>query len=144
MRKEKICFVIAPLGEPFSGTRTRSNQILKHVLVPVATECGYKVLRADQIYEPGNLFGQIEKKIRNASLVFADLTEQNPNVLFELGIRHALEKPYIQIIEEGEEIPIDVANIRTITINHKDLDSVENARKELKNQIGYVERISFD
>ncbi len=48
MPEEKTCFVIAPIGEPESDTRKRSDQILKHSISPAAKECGYKALCADQ------------------------------------------------------------------------------------------------
>ena len=53
MAKKKICFVIAPIGEEESETRKRSDQILKHVIEPSISECGYKAIRADKIEKPG-------------------------------------------------------------------------------------------
>ena len=68
-------------------------------------------------------------------LVIADLTDSNPNVFYELAIRHAIRKPYIQVISEGQKIPFDLSGIRTIVIDITDLDNVENAKKEMENQI---------
>lgn len=72
-------------------------------------------------------------------LVVADLTEHNPNVFYELAIRHARRKPVIHIISEGEKIPFDVANSRTIYFNHRDLDSVVDSKQKMKEQIKYLE-----
>lgn len=135
----KACFVIAPIGESDSDTRKRSDQILKHVISPAVDSCGYKATRADQISEPGMITSQVIQKIVDDPLVIADLTERNPNVFYELAIRHVIRKPLVQLIKKGEQIPFDVAGTRTIHIDHHDLDSVEKAKKEIIEQIKSLE-----
>src|SRR5689334_2143290 len=134
------CFVIAPIGADKSDIRLRSDQILKHVIRPVAEECGYKAVRADEISEPGSITTQVINRILNAPMVVADLTGQNANVFYELAIRHAIRKPYVQIIQKGERIPFDIGNIRTIEIDHTNLDSVATAKEEIKRQIQFTSR----
>lgn len=135
----KDCFVIAPIGEAESDTRKRSDQILNHVISPAAKECGYKATRADQISEPGMITSQVIQRIVDDPLVIADLTERNPNVFYELAIRHAIRKPLVQIIKKGEQIPFDVAGTRTIHVDHHDLDSVEESKKEIIAQVKALE-----
>ncbi len=135
----KECFVIAPIGDAESDTRKRSDQILKHVIAPAAKECGYKAIRADQISEPGMITSQVIQHIVDDPLVIADLTERNPNVFYELAIRHAIRKPLVQIIKKGEQIPFDVAGTRTIHVDHHDLDSVEEAKTEIIAQVKSLE-----
>ena len=134
-----VAFVISPIGDPDSPERKRADQILKHLIKPVASELGYGVVRADKISKPGIITSQIIEHIINDALVIADLTDHNPNVFYELAVRHTIKKPVIQVIREGQKIPFDVAPTRTIPIDHKDLDSVEEAKKELMNQIKAVE-----
>ncbi len=141
---EKLCFVISPIGEIESETRKRSDQILKHVIRPAATTCGYKAVRADEIDKPGMITSQVIQHVVNDELVVADLTERNPNVFYELAIRHALRKPLVQIIRKGDAIPFDVAGTRTIYVDHKDLDSVEAAKNEIIAQIKTLEKDSSD
>ena len=135
----KICFVIAPIGEVGSDTRKRSDQFLHHIIRPVAEAKGYSAIRADEISEPGIITSQVIQHIVDDSLVVADLSERNPNVFYELAIRHAIRKPFIQIINKGETIPFDVAATRTIIVDHHDLDNVEVAKKELERQISTLE-----
>ena len=142
--QEKQCFVISPIGEPDSETRKRSDQVLKHVVRPAANSCGYKAVRADEIDKPGIITSQVIQHVVNADLVVADLTERNPNVFYELAIRHALKKPLVQIIRKGEAIPFDVAATRTIYVDHQDLDSVEAAKNEIVEQIKALEKDSSD
>lgn len=136
----KSCFLICPIGKPGSEIRLRSDQILKHVIEPVTEKCGYsEPVRADRLAKPGLITSQIIERIYEDDLVISDLTGGNPNVFYELAIRHALKKPAIQLIKEGERIPFDVAMSRTIEINHTNLDSVEAAKNELERQIKAVE-----
>jgi hypothetical protein len=135
----KICFVIAPIGEENSETRKRSDQIFTHIIKPIAADCGYKAIRADHLPETGLITSQVTQHIIEASLVIADLTGSNPNVFYELAIRHMLRKPYVQIIAKGERIPFDVAGIRTIEIDHRDLDSVAKAKESIMDCIRSME-----
>lgn len=138
--EEKVAFVISPIGDQDSPERKRADQILKHVIEPTVKEFKYKTVRADKISKPGIITNQIIDHIMNDELVIADLTGHNPNVFYELAVRHVIQKPIIQIIQKGEKIPFDVSTQRTIEIDHKDLDSAEEARNELQKQIKAVEK----
>ncbi|HEV8434759.1 MAG TPA: hypothetical protein VGR95_15205 [Thermoanaerobaculia bacterium] len=130
------CFVIAPIGEEGSAVRQRSDQLLRYVISPVVVALGYgEPIRADRLPSPGIITSQVIKHIVDDSIVIADLTGANPNVYYELAIRHMIRKPLVQIIEKGERIPFDVAAARTIILDHTNLDSVEAAKKELSQQI---------
>ncbi|MFO0882763.1 MAG: hypothetical protein U0894_01005 [Pirellulales bacterium] len=87
---------------------------------------------------------QVIQHIVEDQLVIADLTGSNPNVFYELAIRHAIRKPLVQLIQKGEKIPFDVAGMRTIPVDHKDLDSVDEARVEIEKQIRSTENRSPD
>lgn len=136
----ELCFIACPIGEPNSSERNRSDQLLKYVLSPVLEKAGYKAVRADQMSNPGLITTQIVKALDSAALVIADLTGANANVFYELALRHATGKPYIQLIATGEKIPFDVRGLRTIDVDLHDLDSVEHAKKEIAAQISTIKR----
>ena len=140
----KVCFVIGPIGEPESETRKRSDQVLKHIIKPAAEKCGYEAIRADQISEPGLITTQVIQHIINDPLVIADLTGRNPNVYYELALRHAVKGPLVQIIAKGEQLPFDVAGMRTISIDHHDLDSVDETRQDIIKYIQALESHSSE
>jgi len=137
---KKTAFLISPIGKIDSPIRKRADQIFKYVIAPIVKELGYEPVRADKIPKPGIITSQIIDHILNDPLVIADLTSHNPNVFYELAVRHTVKKPVIQIIQEGEIIPFDVSTYRTIQINHKDLDSVAKAKEDLRKQIKAVEK----
>jgi hypothetical protein len=132
---ERTCFVICPLGAEGSDVRRRSDLVLKHVLAPVLRANGFHAVRADHVPKVGLITTQIINLIVESPLVVADLTGSNPNVFYELAIRHAIRKPYVQLIAKGERIPFDVSGIRTIELDVTDLDSVDRAKREMDRQI---------
>lgn len=136
----KKCFVIAPIGEEGSEIRDRSDKVLEHIIKPTVEECGYESTRADEISEPGIITSQIIQHLIDDDLVIADLTGRNPNVYYELAVRHVVKKPIVQIIQAGESIPFDVAGTRTVYVDHRDLNSVANCKRELVKQIRSVEK----
>jgi hypothetical protein len=105
---------------------------------PWRFEFDFDVIRADEIAKPGMISNQTIEHIINDNLVIADLTGRNPNVYYELAVRHATRNPVIQLLEKGEELPFDVAGTRTIIIDHQDLDSADSARKTLREYINNV------
>jgi len=139
-KNKKKCFVISPIGEKDSETRNRSDQVLNHIIKPIAEECGYECTRADEISEPGIITSQIIQRLIDDALVIADLTGRNANVYYELAIRHAIRKPIVQIVEVGESIPFDIIGTRTIRFDYRDLNSVSDCKLSLLKQISSVEK----
>lgn len=139
---KKTCFVICPIGESDSSSRKWSDKVLKHIIRPVTEKNGYEAIRADEISEPGMITTQVIQKVIQSELVVADLSERNPNVFYELAVRHAIKKPLIQLINSKEEIPFDIAGTRTIHLDLTDLDSVEDAKREMNKQIISCEKNS--
>jgi hypothetical protein len=133
--KGKKCFFITPIGEIDSDIRKRSDQVFKHLIKPSVEPFNYKPFRADQISEPGIITSQVIENVVESDLVIADLSGNNPNVFYELAIRHVIKKPYIQLIQEGETLPFDVAVTRTIRFNLADPDNVESAKNELAENV---------
>ena len=138
---EKKCFVVSPIGETTSTTRVRADKVFRHVIQPAVTACGYAtIVRSDMDPRPGMIGSQIINHLLDDDLVVADLTDHNPNVFYELAIRHAVQKPTVQIIQSGQRIPFDVSPMRTIELDHSDLDSAANCREQLERQIQAVEK----
>lgn len=106
---------------------------------------GYdRPLRADRISESGRISRQIIQHIVEDDLVVADLTESNPNVYYELALRHAIKKPFVQLLAGSDPLPFDVADQRTIMLDHQDLDSVAAAKDELRRQVLALDNPSLD
>ena len=109
---DRLCFFIAPIGDEGSEIRKRSDQILNHIVKPAVGEFGYTVVRADKIEQPGLITAQVIQHVLDDPLVVVDLTGHNPNVFYELAIRHVIRKPVVQIIASGDSLPFDVSQSR--------------------------------
>jgi hypothetical protein len=134
LRPEVTCFVISPIGEINSDIRLRSDQVLKHIIMPAAKEAGLVALRSDQIAAPGMITTQVIRQIIDAKMVVADLTDHNANVFYELALRHAFRKPVIQVIQSDQKIPFDVQGTRSVQYDLT-LDGVSKAQDQVAKQI---------
>lgn len=142
MNGNKTCFVICPIGTSDSDIRKDSNRLLKYIITPPVSKLGYTIERADEVDKPGSITQQIIDKLMNVDLVIADLTNHNPNVFYELAIRHGAQKPYIQMIKEGQTIPFDVGDLRTIKYDF-DIEKATEAMNSLENQIKEINSENF-
>ncbi len=135
----KTCFVIAPIDDPDTPTRKRSDQVLRHIIRPAVEPLGYEAIRADEINKPGIITTQVLSQVVESDLVVADLTERNPNVFYELALRDAISRPFVQIIKRGEQIPFDVAQNRTVYVDLQDPDNVADSVKQIAGQVESLE-----
>ena len=142
-KTSKSCFVIAPIGEPGSETRLRSDDLLELVIVPVTKELGYSARRADQMTEPGLITRQVVKAIMESHLVLADLSDRNANVFYELSLRHAIGKPVVHLIQESDDIPFDVRDFRTVRYNIHKWASLDLTKNELREHIRATEELDY-
>ena len=117
----KTCFVISPIGSADSIERKHANLVLSALIEPALAELGLEVVRADGISKPGLITGQVIDHIAKAALVIADLSFANPNVYYELALRHAVRKPVVQLIRTGDKLPFDVGQYRTVEIDMTDI-----------------------
>jgi len=126
------CFVICPIGSPGSDTRLHADRVKEFIIVPAASKMGFNVVRSDDISETGVITNQIIRYLLDAPFVIADLTGRNPNVFYELALRHAAGKPFAHLISKNETIPFDIAHARAIDYDCNNPQSVKEARTRLE------------
>ena len=123
-----LCFVIMPFNPNF-------NNIYGTLIKPVAEKFGLTVLRADDIYSPGSITEQIRAAIQQARLCIADVSDKNPNVLYEVGIAHSLGKPTVLLTKQMNDVPFDLKSMRVVGY---DPYSPETAELALEHSIQQV------
>jgi hypothetical protein len=102
------CFVMMPFAEPIGG-------YYASVYKPAIERAKLTAVRADaDIYGTGKIIDQIWKGIHAARVLVAELTGRNPNVLYELGLAHALYKPVVLVSSNKDDVPFDVQHVRVI------------------------------
>jgi len=136
---QTACFYITAIGSEDSEERRHSDLFLGSLVEPALEEFGLQVLRADGIEEPGMITQQIIEYLVRARLVIADLSFHNPNVFYELAIRHAMRLPTVHIIRKADRIPFDINQFRTIQIDNTDIYSlvpkIETYRAQIASQV---------
>ena len=111
--QKKTCFIITPIGDNNSEIRRHIDGIIDQSITPAIGD-KYKIIVAHREYEIGSINDRIIRSIYEADLVIANLTNTNPNVMYELAIRHSFGKPAIVIAEEDTKLPFDVVVENTI------------------------------
>lgn len=136
----KTCFAATPIGTEGSEERNRSDIVLDYVIVPVLEPMGYTVTRADHIPNAGSITSQVVTHLVSSDLAIFDLSGHNPNVFYELGIRHSANKPYIQIDDGNLRIPFDITVFRTIIFDYQNPRSIDQAKQQLEEMVRAYEQ----
>ncbi|WP_318461523.1 hypothetical protein [Photobacterium leiognathi] len=125
-----LVFVITPFNEKFSKDFEVISSICKDV--------GLKCVRGDEEYIKGDVLGHILKQMVKARVVIANINGRNPNVFYELGLAHALEKPTLITSKTVSEIPFDLRTQQLVlyknTIDFKQQLSRALLRLSLENK----------
>lgn len=117
-------FILMPFDEVWSD---RIRDLIDRSCATFKTE-GFELEleRADEIAKPGRITEQIVEAIRRADLIIADITGNNPNVMFELGFADALNKPIIVLNQRLSATPFDIKDWRAIAYSLEGLDAAED------------------
>jgi hypothetical protein len=110
-----------PIGGIDSEQRKHSDLFMGTLIEPALASFGLAVVRADQIDKPGMITKQIMEYLVKSRLVILDLSFHNPNVFYELAIRHMMRLPIVQIVRKLDPIPFDVNQLRTVIIDTSDI-----------------------
>jgi hypothetical protein len=136
------CFVVSPIGEQGTERFETFRRVLEKLIRPAIEESsiGLEVIRADEIHRPGSFIRDVLEYLAQAYLVVVDLTGQNANVFYELGVRHALSPRTILIARATADIPADLREYRTLLY----ADTPENDemfRQSLRNYLEEIEKL---
>ena len=108
------CFVMQPFGGHLGG-------YYETIFKPAIEQAGLRAVRADDdIFATGKIMDQVWRGIREATVLVAELTSKNPNVFYELGLAHALEKPVVLVSSNEDDVPFDLRHIRAIFYDRND------------------------
>jgi len=123
------CFAIMPFKAAFND--------IEKIIKTAIEQCGMEYVRGDLTNRPGSIMAQVVHEIRRASVVIADITENNPNVFYELGVAHEIKGPDRVVILTQNIDParaFDVHQFRQLVYTHDEVGR-RKLRKELPERI---------
>ncbi len=131
-KQEKKCFIITPIGDSNSVIFRKAKGVIESVIRPVLQKNGFNDIKAAyEINISGMITTQIINRIIDDDLVIVNLTGNNPNVMYEMCLRHVVAKPIIHICENGTILPFDIKDSRTIFYEN-DMLGVSELKESLK------------
>ena len=130
------CFIITPIADVDGYPDGHFGHVFDNIVEPSCDQAGYRAIRADHVKETNLIHLDILQKLIDAPLAICDLSTRNPNVLFELGIRQAFDKPVVLIQEEGTPRIFDIAPLRYLEYSKEmRYHDVLETQKKLKESI---------
>lgn len=142
----RTCFVIMPIGDQvFSDIKVTASDLKKCYddLIKEAiqkADPSLEIVRADEVSFPGSITSDVITRIMHSSIVVADVTYPNPNVFYELGLRHACRVGTIIIRDKnGPKIPFDIAHLRHIEYENTP-SGLKKLAEDIKKHLEYTEK----
>lgn len=130
----KLCFIIMPFGEKadLAGKTVKFDDIYEYFIKAAIKEAGLNPVRCDELEEAGFIHRKMIEHIWTADVAIVDISLLNPNVFYELGVRHTLRKCVtILIRRKGTNLPFNISNLSVIEYDETDLVSVTQAKERI-------------
>lgn len=134
----ETCFVIMAIGDQYSNgevvtpkgeLKEKYDNLIKEAILKARPQMD--VVRADEVSVPGTMSTDIITRIMHSDFVIADVTIPNPNVFYELGLRHACKAGTIIIKEKSSaSTPFDISHLR-----HIEYENTTSGLKELSKNL---------
>jgi DNA repair ATPase RecN len=105
MGNKPVVFMVMPFGDNFIALYNHLKERFKE---------NYIFTNAGDLDNQQNILKDIVEGIGNSNIVISDLTGLNPNVFYELGLAHAMDKKCIIITQDISELPFDLKSYRAV------------------------------
>lgn len=137
---QDTCFVIMPISDPDGYNTGHFLKVYKYIFKPAIEKAGFKAHRIDLEKSSNLIQERIIKQLIEAPMVLCDLSSRNPNVLFELGMRQAFDKPVVLVKDNQTERIFDISGLSTTDYRsgcivdevEADVEAIAQAIKETK------------
>ena len=135
----QTCFIDMPFGDkkdPYSGGTIHFDDVYERGIEPAVIEAGLECIRGDRERTGGVIHSAMFARLLLSDFVIADMTTANPNVFYELGVRHcARPRTTIPIFSGGTPIPFDVGPVRAIPYSLENGSLTEEGAAALKSAL---------
>ena len=128
----KKCFVMMPISNQGNYPEGHFTKVYEQIFKPDIEKAGYEPYRVDENSISDSIIGKIFEAIQECQMALCDLSNRNPNVLYELGIRQAYDKPVVLVQDDKTERIFDVSGISTVQYKSNRLyEEVMAAREKI-------------
>lgn len=128
----KKCFVMMPISNQGNYPEGHFTKVYEQIFKPAIEKAGYEPYRVDENSISDSIIGKIFEAIQECPMDLCDLSNRNPNVLYELGIRQAYDKPVVLVQDDKTERIFDVSGISTVQYKSNRLyEEVMAAREKI-------------
>ena len=133
---EKICFVIMPISDKQGYPSGHFTNVYEQIFKPAIVDAGFEPYRVDEDALSSSIIQKIYDGLSKAKMAICDLSSANPNVLYELGIRHSFDLPVVLVKDERTDFIFDISPINTIVYqSDRVYENVISARNTIKEAI---------
>lgn len=134
--KIKKCFIMMPFTTPEGYQENHFKKVYNQIIKPAVEGAGFEPTRVDENNLSTSIIGKIFEGLINCEMAICDLSSRNPNVLYELGIRQAYNKPVVLIKDDRTERIFDVSGITTLEYSSSRMyEDVIEARNKITQSI---------
>lgn len=136
MKEKEKCFVIMPISDQGDYPEEHFTKVYEQIFKPAIENAGYESYRVDENNISDSIIVKIFEAIQDCPMALCDLSNRNPNVLYELGLRQAYDKPVVLVQDDKTERIFDVSGINTISYKSDRLyENVLEAREKITRAI---------
>lgn len=133
---KNICFVIMPIGDTKGYDKGHFTRVYNNLLKPAILKAGYYPERADEIQSTNLIALDIVERISRTPIAICDISSCNPNVFYELGIRHSSSLPVVLVKDKKTNNPFDIKDIRYVEYSERlEYDDVIKKHEEISTVI---------
>lgn len=134
--KKEVCFVMMPISDQGDYPEGHFTKIYEQIFKPAIEKAGYEAFRVDENKMCDSIMKKIFDAIYNCPMALCDLSNRNPNVLYELGLRQAYDKPVVLVQDDKTERIFDISGINTVTYKSNRLfENILDARNRITEAI---------
>lgn len=106
------CFIIMPVTDPEGYDKGHFKKVYEDIFKIACEKAGFNPIRSDEVKQTNLIHLDILQKLIDSPMAICDLSNRNPNVLFELGLRQAFDKPTVLVQEVGTPKIFDISPLR--------------------------------
>lgn len=121
-----------PISDQGDYSKGHFQKVFEQIFKPAIWDAGYKAYRVDQDKISSPIINKIFEAIQDCPMALCDSSNRNPNILYELGLRQAYDKPVVLVQDEKTPRIFDVSGINTVHYSSDRLyENVIEARKKI-------------